>query len=301
METKQGRVWLITGSSSGLGRTLAERVLARGDRVVVAARRPADLDHLAAAYPDSARAIRLDVTRPGEAEAAVRAVLDAFGQIDVLANNAGYGLVGAVEETSDAEAHAVFETNFFGQFNTTRAVLPAMRARGSGHILTFSAVGGFRGVAGLGVYSAAKAAADVYSEALAQEVAPFGIRVTVIILGIFRTRFASTSLARTARQIDAYAAGPVGRFRNFIGQLDGKQPNDPERAAAAIMRVVEAEHPPLHLALGADALGGVRARLDMVRRDIDAWEDVAVSTGYPATERTSPEATPPAGSGQEQA
>src|SRR5262249_42380661 len=165
------------------------------------------------------------------------------------------------EETSTDEAHEVFETNFFGQFNITRSVLPFMRAQSTGHILVASAIGGFTGVAGLGIYSAAKAAADVMNEALAQEVAPFGIKITVLTLGIFRTPFAASSLRQTASVMTEYARTPAGRFRTFIGGLSGRQPNDPARAAQAILQVVSAEKPPLHLALGSDALEVMNAKV----------------------------------------
>ena len=179
------------------------------------------------------------------------------------------------------EAHEVFDANFFGQFNVTRSVLPIMRAQGSGHILVASAVGGFTGFAGLGVYSAAKAAADVMNEALALEVAPFGIRVTVLTLGIFRTQFASSSLKQTAHVMNEYAQTPAGRFRAFIGGLPGKQPNDPVRAAQAILQAVAAEKPPLHLALGGDALRVMKSKIGSLQQDIATWEPTSASVAFP--------------------
>ena len=161
-----------------------------------------------------------------------------------------------------------------------KAVLPVLRRQQSGHILTFSAIGGFTGFPGLGVYSAAKAAADVMSEALAQEVAGFGIKTTVLTLGIFRTKFASASLRFTEAEMADYADTPAGTFRGFIGGLDGKQPNNPDKAAQAIVEIVEAEAPPLHLPLGADAVSVMRKKLDQVRSDVDRWQSLAVSTVY---------------------
>jgi NAD(P)-dependent dehydrogenase (short-subunit alcohol dehydrogenase family) len=193
-------------------------------------------------------------------------------------------LVGAIEETSEEEARDVFEVNFFGQLNVTRAVLPIMRAQASGHILAASAVGGFTGVAGLGVYSAAKAAVDVMNEALAQEVRPFGIKVTVLTLGIFRTNFASSSLKQTATVMTEYAETPAAQFRGFIGGLAGKQPNDPARGAQAILKAVAAENPPLHLALGRDALGVMRKKIASLQRDIAAWEATSASVAFPQLE-----------------
>jgi short-subunit dehydrogenase len=179
------------------------------------------------------------------------------------------------------EARDVFEVNFFGQLNVTRVALPIMRARGSGHILVASAVGGFTGVGGLGVYSAAKAAVDVMNEALAQEVMSFGIKVTVLTLGIFRTNFASSSLKQTASVMTEYTNTSAGQFRRFIGGLPGKQANDPARGAHAILKVVAAERPPLHLALGRDALGVMRQKITSLQQDIAAWEAMSASVGFP--------------------
>ena len=200
----------------------------------------------------------------------------------MVANNAGFGTVGSIEETNLEEASSLFETNFFGQFNVVNAVLPVLRKQQSGHILTFSAIGGFTGFPGLGVYSAAKAAADVMSEALAQEVAGFGIKVSVITLGIFRTNFASSSLKYTAREMAEYAETPAGKFRAFIGGLDGKQPNDPAKAAQAILEVVGSGEPPLHLPLGGDAVGVMRKKLEQVGGDVDQWAELAQTTAFEA-------------------
>lgn len=283
-ETAPRKTWLITGMSSGMGRALAEAALAEGHVVVGTVRRPEQVAEVEALAPGRAMAVLMDVTDPAGVADGVSAAARALGgRIDVLVNNAGWGLVGAVEETSDREAHEVFEANFFGQLNVTRAVLPVMRAQGSGHILAASAIGGFTGFAGLGVYSAAKAAVDVMAEALAQEVAPFGIKVTVLTLGIFRTNFASSSLKGTAAMAE-YAETPAGRFRGFIGQLTGKQPNDPARGAAAILRVVASANPPLHLALGQDALGVMAKKAAGLQADMDAWREVSASVAYPPAE-----------------
>jgi NAD(P)-dependent dehydrogenase (short-subunit alcohol dehydrogenase family) len=281
-ETIVRRNWLITGVSSGIGRSLAEAALAEGHVVVGTVRKPEQIGEFEKLSPGRAMPVMLDVTKPDSIVAGVEAVAKMLGgHIDVLVNNAGWGLVGAVEETSVDEAHDVFEANFFGQFNVTRAVLPIMRAQGSGHILVASAIGGFTGLAGLGVYSAAKAAVDVMNEALAQEVAPFGIRVTVLTLGIFRTNFASSSLKQTMTVMTEYAETPAGRFRGFIGGLSGKQPNDPTRAAQAILKAVAAENPPMHLALGGDALGVMRKKIASLQHDISAWEATSASVAFP--------------------
>jgi NAD(P)-dependent dehydrogenase (short-subunit alcohol dehydrogenase family) len=274
--------WLITGVSSGIGRSLAEAALAQGHRVVGTVRNHAHAKQFEQLSHRRAAAVVLDVSRPASVAAGVQAAAQALGgRIDVLVNNAGWGLVGAIEETSMDEAREVFDANFFGQFNVTRSVLPIMRAQGSGHILVASAIGGFTGFAGLGVYSAAKAAADVMNEALALEVAPFGIKVTVLTLGIFRTQFASSSLKQTGHVMREYVQTPAGRFRAFIGGLSGHQPNDPGRAAQAILQAVAAEKPPLHLALGGDALRVMKTKIASLQQDIAAWEPTSASVAFP--------------------
>ncbi|MEM6790740.1 MAG: oxidoreductase [Myxococcota bacterium] len=279
--TLTDRVIFITGVSSGLGRSLAAHLLDRGAHVAGTVRRADQVAAFEALAPGRALGVVLDVTDPAAVERGVSAVVERFGRIDVLVNNAGFGMVGAVEETSDEEARRIFETNFFGNHRMTRAVLPTMRAQGSGHVLFASAVGGFTGFPGLGVYSAAKGATDILAEALRGEVAPLGIDVTVLTLGIFRTDFAGRSLAHTARELEAYAETPAGKFRGFIGNLSGKQPNDPERAAAAIATLLEADEPPMHLALGPDALGVMRKKLGELENDLNAWETVSASTAFP--------------------
>ncbi len=274
------KTFFITGVSSGIGRALAEAVLASGGNVAGTLRNRDQVGEFEALAPGRAKALIADVTDREQVEIAIKDAVDVFGRIDVVANNAGAGTVGAIEETSEAEAHAIFDLNFFGQFNVVQAALPILRRQQSGHILTFSAIGGFTGFPGLGVYSAAKAAADVMSEALAQEVASFGIRTTILTLGIFRTKFASGSLRFTKTGMAEYAETPAGKFRGFIGGLDGKQPNDPEKAAQAIIEIVEADEPPLHLPLGQDALGVVGKKLDQVRGDVDRWSDLAASVVF---------------------
>lgn len=220
----------------------------------------------------------MDITDMASIEAGVHKVVDRFGRIDVIANNAGVGTVGAVEETSDEEARRIFDVNFFGGLAVTRAVLPTMRQQHSGHILQFSAIGGFLGYPGLGVYSAAKGATDIVGEALAGELQPLGIHVTVLTIGIFHTEFAGRSLVYTDRVIDDYADTPAGKFRSMIGSLQGKQPNDPVKGAAAIIRLLEADNPPVHAALGADAQEGMRQKLANIEAELSAWKNNAAST-----------------------
>lgn len=278
----ENKVVLITGVSSGLGRELAHQLLDRGALVAGTFRQPEQAKAFEAAHPDLALGVVMDVTDTAAIEAGVQQVVDRFGRIDVLANNAGVGTVGAVEETSDEEARRIFDVNFFGGLAVTRAVLPTLRQQRSGHILQFSAIGGFLGYPGLGVYSAAKGATDIVGEALAGELKPLGINVTVLTIGIFHTEFAGRSLIYTDQVIDDYTDTPAGKFRNMIGGLQGKQPNDPAKGAAAIIQLMQAENPPIHAALGADAQGGMRKKLANIEAELSLWEANATSTARTA-------------------
>ena len=267
-----GRVWLITGASSGFGRALAEAVLAAGDTVVAAARRTAPLEDLVARYPDRARAIALDVTDQHLAATAVADTVLWYGRIDVLVNNAGRGMIGAVEETTDSELRELMDLHFFGPAALTRAVLPHLRAQGSGAIVQLTSMGGRISFAGAGGYSATKFALEGLTEALAEEVAPFGIKVMLVEPGAFRTGFAGGALAQTM-PMDAYAAS-VGQFRKALPESDGQQPGDPAKAAAAILAALDDEHTPLHLPLGNDAYDVIRERMQGAERDMVRWEKV---------------------------
>ncbi|HEX4107448.1 MAG TPA: oxidoreductase [Solirubrobacteraceae bacterium] len=272
-------VWLITGSSSGLGLQLAHAARERGDRVVAAARRPQALDELVATAPERVLPVTLDVTRAGDAEAAVDAALDRFGRIDVLVNNAGYGSVGAIEELDLADLRTIMETMFFGAIALTQAALPHLRAQGSGTIVQMSSMGGQLAPPGFGAYCAAKYALEAASEALAAEVAPFGIRVLIVEPGAFRTDFGRARIHRS-RAIADYAPS-VGPTRAAVDQMDGSQPGDPARAAAAILAALEAPQPPLRLALGDDAFEAIAASLDSRRAELAAWEALSRSTTVP--------------------
>lgn len=272
-KTLTDRAVLITGVSSGLGRSLAEALLTEGARVAGTVRHPAQVADFEALAPDGrARGIVMDITDPAAVAAGVAHAVEAFGRIDALVNNAGAGLVGAIEEASDDEARQVFETNFFGALAVTRAVLPGMRRRRSGHILFASAIGGFTGVPGLGLYTAAKGATDILGEALAGELAPLGIDVTVLTLGVFHTEFAGPRLPYSEPAIADYAATPAGRFRGFIGTLQGRQPNDAARGAQAILELLRADPPPVRAPIGGDAVEVMRGKLSQVAAEIDAWE-----------------------------
>ncbi len=274
----ENKVVLITGVSSGLGRELARQLLNRGALVAGTFRQADQATAFEAIAPKRALGVVMDITDPATIGSGIRQVVNRFGRIDILANNAGAGTVGAVEETSDAEVRRIFDVNFFGGLAVTRAVLPIMRQQRSGHIFQFSAIGGFLGYPGLGVYSAAKGATDIVGEALAGELKPLGINVTVLTIGVFQTEFAGRSLAYTGRVIDDYAATPAGQFRTAIGGLQGKQPNDPVNGAAAIVALMESDNPPVHAALGADAMGGMRQKIANLEAELHHWEANAAST-----------------------
>ncbi|MEM1308763.1 MAG: oxidoreductase [Cyanobacteria bacterium P01_H01_bin.153] len=273
------RTWLITGSSSGFGRALAEAVLAHGDRLIATARRPETLATLVNQYPDTSRAIALDVTNPQQVKAAMQEAQAAFGQIDVVVNNAGYGLIGALEEVSDDQIRRNFETNLFGAIHVMRAVLPIMRAQGSGHIVNMSAIAGFTNELGFSIYGGAKFALEGVSEALRGEVAPFGINVTLVEPGPFRTEFIGRSLDRVEAPMAIYEP-TVGKFLNFLNQIEGQQPGDPAKAANAIIRMVEAENPPLRLVLGKYAYSKFRQKITDLTQELDAWESVGLATDF---------------------
>jgi len=278
MENTESRVWFITGCSTGFGRELAKAVLTRGERVVATARKVEEVQDFEESGPELARAVRLDVTDPEEVSGAVDAALDAFGRIDVLVNNAGYGSMGGVEEISDEEIRRQFEVNVFGVLNITRAVLPHMRERRQGHIINISSVGGFVGVPGFGIYNGTKFAVEGISEALALETEPLGIHITIVEPGAFRTDWAGRSLAPPPA-IDDYRE-TVGQTREYISNENGNQQGNPRLAAEAMISAVEADEPPLRLPLGDDALGMIREKLDSVKRETDTWETTIVETSF---------------------
>jgi NAD(P)-dependent dehydrogenase (short-subunit alcohol dehydrogenase family) len=272
--------WFITGASSGFGYAFAEHALAQGYNVVAAARDVSRLEALVARAPDRVLAVTLDVDRAGDAEKAVAAALARFGRIDVVFNNAGYGIVGALEETPEHELRALMETNFFGAMRVTQAVLPTLRRQRSGAIVNMSSLGGQLSFSGFSAYSASKFALEGASEALAQEVASFGIKVLIVEPGQFRTNLAGASM-RHMPIIDAYREA-VGGTRNFAHEMHGTQQGDPRKAAQAIDRALAAETTPLRLQLGADAVDAVRAHARTMLADMDAWEPVSRATAFAA-------------------
>lgn len=285
--TAEGRVWLITGASSGFGRTLTEAALAAGDTVVAGARRPDALAALAAAHPDRLLPLAMDVTDIGRAEEVVAEVVGRWGRIDVLVNNAGRGLVGAVEETSDAELRELMELHFFGPAALTRAALPHMRARKSGAVVQMSSMGGRLAFPGVGAYCAAKFALEGLTEALSAEVAAFGIKTLIVEPGSFRTGFAGGNALRQTPALPVYE-DIVGPVRQGLPASDGHQPGDPVKAAAAILSALDAEVTPRRLALGNDAVDFITAHADAARAEAQAWESVSRSTDFDAASPTEP-------------
>lgn len=273
------RTWFITGANRGFGRSLSLAVLEHGERVVATARRPESLAPITERGGHRVRAHALDVDDADACRDAVNHALAEFGAIDVLVNNAGYGLSGAVEELGEDEARAQMETNFFGALRLTRLVLPGMRARGRGHILQISSIAGFVGTPGLGLYNASKFALEGLSEALAQEVAPFGIHVTVIEPGPFRTDWAGPSLATPRHRIDAYEDSAYSTITR-LHDVSGHQPGDPDKAAQVMIRVVEAKDPPLRLPLGDFAIDRTRQKLQAMAAETDRWERISRATAF---------------------
>jgi len=272
--------WFITGCSTGLGRALAEAVLAAGHRAVVTARDVATVEDLEAAHPDAALALALDVTDP---VAIVEAVADAeerFDGVDVLVNNAGYGYRSAVEEADDDDVDRLFATNVFGPVHLIQAVLPGMRERGSGTILDISSIGARAMPPGSGFYAATKAALEAITGSLRKEVAPLGIRAVSVAPGGFRTDFAGRSLTQSAVAIPAYAE-TAGPRRKENDRVHGTQPGDPRRAAEALIRVAESDDPPGFLFLGTDALGAYAELRDAFDAEVEAWRELSASTDFP--------------------
>ena len=280
MADSNAPVWLITGCSTGFGRELARALLARGYRVVATARNPESIEDLVAGHEGRAIALRLDVTNPAEIDAAVRQAEKVFGRIDVLVNNAGIGYFGAIEESEEAEVRRMFEINVFGLARMTKAVLPGMRKRRSGHVVNIASIGGIRAFPAVGFYNATKFAVVGLSEALSLEVAPLGIKVTIVEPSGFRTDWAGRSANEVKQQIADYAE-TAGKNQATLRGYSGKQPGDPVKAAEAIIKAVESPEPPLHLLLGKAALKGARWKLDLMKKDFDAWALTTEGADFP--------------------
>ncbi|SEG69247.1 Short-chain dehydrogenase [Bryocella elongata] len=289
-EKQLPRVWFITGISRGFGRELASAALEQGDIVIGTTRKGSqDID----ASSSRLHVFQLDVTQHRDVDSVIRQAWQINGRIDVIVNNAGFGVLGAVEEVEEKLARDVFETNFFGLLSVTQAALPHLRAQRSGHIINISSIGGIAGSAGYGLYCASKFAVEGLSESLASELKPLGLHVTIVEPGYFRTNFLSgDSLLRAGRAIEAYEESS-GKTRKSADERDGQQPGDPVLAAKAIIAVTGAENPPLRLVLGADAFERVRAKLSQVAEDLEAWESTSINTAFPTPlADTKPSAAP---------
>jgi NAD(P)-dependent dehydrogenase (short-subunit alcohol dehydrogenase family) len=274
---KKQKVWFITGASKGFGFEIAKAALAAGDKVVATVR--SNADGLRSVLSQDALVVTLDVTREDQVRKGVEEAIAQFGRIDVLVNNAGYGLLGGTEEVSDAEVKRQYDTNVFGLLNVTRAVLPHMRSQHSGHIINIASFLGYlASLPGLGLYSSTKFAVEGISEGLALEVKSLGINVTSAAPGLFSTDFASTnSYQSSAIILDAYK-GSVGGVRVGLGQLHGNQPGDPAKLAQVIIKVANTENPPLHLPIGKDSVAAFRKKTEQVQKEVAEWEAVSSST-----------------------
>jgi NAD(P)-dependent dehydrogenase (short-subunit alcohol dehydrogenase family) len=279
LTAQNGKVWLITGASAGFGRLLAEYLCTLGAMVIATARDVNKLADFKRKYPN-ALVLTLDVTKPDSIQGAVRDALAYAGRVDVLVNNAWYGVTGAIEEVTEAEYLPMFQTNLFGLIQLTQALLPQFRERRSGNIVNLSSIGGLIGLPGWGFYNATKFAVEGFSEALAGELEPLGVQVTVVEPGAFRTDFLGRSGVEAKRVIADYG-DTAGKAREYFQTQAGKQAGDPQRAVEAIVAAVSAEHPPRHLLLGKAALKRFRARLEQWNKDLEAWEETTSGAVIP--------------------
>lgn len=271
--------WFITGTSQGFGHELVRAALQRGDRVVATSRNPQKVMDSFPHEKERLLAVTLDFGNPDNIITAVQTAIDRFGRIDVLVNNAGYGLLGAVEEASDPEIAKVYEINVFGLMRVTRTILPYMRNQHSGHIVNLSSIGGLVGLAGWGIYNSTKFAIEGYSEALAEEVSPLGIKVTIVEPGPFRTDFLGEALRTTQKVISDYEQ-TAGRTRALAKERKGKQQGDPVRAADVIVQAVLSENPPLHLILGSIAYERANKKINDLHNEFSAWRELALSVDF---------------------
>jgi NAD(P)-dependent dehydrogenase (short-subunit alcohol dehydrogenase family) len=271
---------LITGASTGFGRSLATEALNRGHQVALAVRTPESVADLVAAHPGKAHAIRFDLTKPADAERAVQETVEQFGSLDALINNAGYGLLAALEETTDDQLTRNLETNFTGPFRLIRAALPVMRAQQSGRVISLSAIAAYANHPGFAVYAGAKAALDAACDAAAQETAAFGIKFTQVIPGPYRTDFIGRSLDH-AERLAEYAA-TVGKFGAYLTKVNGKQPGDPVAASRLILDLITEEKPPFRLVIGHYATSMMTKKLASSSAELEAWKERGLATDFPA-------------------
>ncbi|WP_380877979.1 short-chain dehydrogenase/reductase [Sphingomonas sp. DBB INV C78] len=275
------RTWLITGCSTGIGRAIADAVLASGDQAVVTARKPADIADFAERYPQSALTVALDVSNDASVAAAFAAAEARFGGVDVLVNNAGYGYVASIEEGDLDQVRAMFETNFWGAIRTTRTALPGMRAKRQGRIINISSIAGRIANPATGYYSTSKYALEAMTSALAREVADFGIRVTAVAAGQYRTDFSGRSLKAADGPIGDYDAGVHARI-GLVKSVDGKQPGDPAKLALAMLKLADMPDPPIHLVMGPDGYAAVKGRTEEMLASMEQHKDLTISTNFDA-------------------
>jgi len=273
-----GRRWFITGVSTGFGREMARVLVEAGNQVIGTVRRAEQRAELEAERIDT---ILMDVNDTAQVEAAVGEVQARLGGVDVLVNNAGFGQTGAAEALSMDEFRAVMETNFFGAVAVTRAFLPQLREAG-GTIVNISSMAGLIGFGGMSAYNASKFALEGFSEALAEEVAPFGVKVLIVEPGAFRTDFSGRSIRNASKRVVAYSGTQAGEIGHQMGQYHGSEPGDPVKAVKAIIAAVETDAPPLRLALGADAVAGIEGKIGRLNQDLAAWRDTSVATAFDA-------------------
>ena len=273
------RIWFITGISSGLGKALADEVIARGDYVIGSFRNKDQAESFDRQFQGRASACIMDVRDHAGIERCVREIEGKFGRIDVLVNNAGYGILGAVEEVSIPEARAIMETNFFGPLKIIQEILPMMRSRKQGYMVQVSSASGIKATPGFGLYNASKFALEGLSEALAAELMPLGIRLMIVEPGPFRTEFAGHSILSSPTPIPDYDS-TAGNFKRIMAARHGKQEGDPSKAAKAIFECLFSEHPPLRLVLGKSAIDNVKSKIELMQRDLKDWESVGLATSF---------------------
>ena len=278
---KTQKVWFITGASKGFGFEIAKAALASGDKVVATVRGNTEQLQSALQHEHDLHVVKLDVTIEAEVKAGVQQAIDRFGHIDVLVNNAGYGLLGATEEVSSEEVKKQYDTNVFGLLNVTRAVLPHMRAVGSGHIINISSLFGYIASSpGFGLYGSTKFAVEGISEGLALEVNPLGIHVTAAAPGLFSTQFVSPESYQPSKLILNAYNDTVGGIRNFMSEFHGNQPGDPAKLALVILKLANSKNPPLHLPIGKDAVAAFRTKVEQMTKEVIAWENISSSTDH---------------------
>ena len=273
------KVWFITGCSSGFGRSLAEKVLENGGRAIATARDISKISDLGNKYGKSVKAVALDVNNNEQITLSLNTAMDTFGRIDVVVNNAGCGLVGALEEYSEEQMHMNFNTNFWSAINLIRRCLPILRNQQSGHIVNMSAAVTISNEVGFSIYGAAKAALEIASESLCWELKPLGIKVTNIVPGPFRTDFINRSLNRAEYHLEDYDQ-TAGKFFNFLQKIEGRQPGDPNKAAEAIIKTVYSEKPPIYLYLGEYAYKAAKRKLSTMKKELEQWEEIGLHTDF---------------------